>query len=105
MFTGSTSLNGLRKLETLYLDSNDFMESILIESLGALPSLKTLHAGGSNFTRFGKGLCNSSSLEEVVLDGSSLPASFLRNIRPLSTLKVLSLNGVDFNSTLPTQGN
>ncbi|XP_073265326.1 cuscuta receptor 1 isoform X2 [Populus alba] len=103
-FTGSTGLNGLRKLETLYLDSTGFMESILIESLGALPSLKTLYASDSNFTHFGKGLCNSSSLEEVFLDGSSLPASFLRNIGPLSTLKVLSLTGVDFNSTLPAQG-
>jgi Leucine-rich repeat (LRR) protein len=127
------SITGLRNLETLYLDSNDFMESILIESLGALPSLKTLDASYSNFKHFGKGqwqfwclkqydiyiyyfdswiylvcstgLCNSSSLEEVVLDGSSLPASFLRNIGPLSTLKVLSLAGVDFNSTLPAQGN
>uniref|UniRef100_A0A3N7G7I6 Leucine-rich repeat-containing N-terminal plant-type domain-containing protein n=1 Tax=Populus trichocarpa TaxID=3694 RepID=A0A3N7G7I6_POPTR len=104
MFTGSTGLNGLRNLETLYLDSTDFKESILIESLGALPSLKTLDASYSNFTHFGKGLCNSSSLEEVFLDDSSLPASFLRNIGPLSTLKVLSLAGVDFNSTLPAQG-
>ncbi|KAI9393836.1 hypothetical protein POPTR_005G007900v4 [Populus trichocarpa] len=103
-FTGSTGLNGLRNLETLYLGNTDFKESILIESLGALPSLKTLDASYSNFTHFGKGLCNSSSLEEVFLDDSSLPASFLRNIGPLSTLKVLSLAGVDFNSTLPAQG-
>jgi hypothetical protein len=60
----------------------DFKESILIESLGALPCL-----------------------EKVFLDFSSLPASFLRNIGPLSTLKVLSLLGVDFNSTLPAEGN
>jgi len=76
------SITGLRKLEILYLESTDFKESILIESLGALPCL-----------------------EELWLDGSSLPASFLRNIGPLSTLKVLSLAGVDFNSTLPAQGN
>ncbi|KAI5587071.1 hypothetical protein BDE02_05G006900 [Populus trichocarpa] len=43
-------------------------------------------------------------LEEVFLDASSLPASFLRNIGPLSTLKVLSLTEVDFNSTLPAEG-
>nr|TKR91849.1 hypothetical protein D5086_0000219710 [Populus alba] len=55
MFIGSTGLNGLRKLETLYLDSTDFMESILIGSLGTLPSLKTLHASDSNFKHFGKG--------------------------------------------------
>jgi len=44
-------------------------------------------------------------LEEVFLDYSSLPASFLRNIGHLSTLKVISLTGVDFNSTLPAEGN
>ncbi|XP_073265195.1 cuscuta receptor 1 [Populus alba] len=80
-FTGSTGLNGLRKLETLNLEYTDFKESIFIESLGALPCL-----------------------EKVFLDNSSLPASFLRSIGPLSTLKVLSLAGVDFNSTLPAQG-
>ncbi|KAI5587075.1 hypothetical protein BDE02_05G007300 [Populus trichocarpa] len=104
MFTGSTGLNGLRNLEILNLDSNDFKESILIDTLGALPSLKTLDATYSNFTHFGKGLWNSSSLEKVFLNYSSLPGSFLRNIGPLSTLKVLSLTGVDFNSTLPAQG-
>ncbi|XP_034896389.2 cuscuta receptor 1 isoform X2 [Populus alba] len=81
MFTGSTGLNGLRNLEILNLYSTDFKESILLESLGALPCL-----------------------EKVYLDSSSLPASFLRNIGPLSTLKVLSLAGVDFNSTLPAEG-
>ncbi|XP_011039074.1 PREDICTED: LRR receptor-like serine/threonine-protein kinase GSO1 [Populus euphratica] len=102
-FTGSTGLNGLRNLESLNLEYTDFKESILIESLGALPSLKTLDASYSTFKHFGKGLSNSSSLEEVSLDGSSLPASFLRNIGTLSTLKVLSLTGVDFHSTLPAQ--
>jgi len=38
------SITGLRKLEILNLESSDFKESILIESLGALPSLKTLQA-------------------------------------------------------------
>ncbi|KAG6773090.1 hypothetical protein POTOM_020344 [Populus tomentosa] len=77
---GGLKNQGLRKLETLVMVWTDFKESILIESLGALPCL-----------------------EEVYLDFSSLPASFLRNIGPLSTLKVLSLLGVDFNSTLPAQ--
>ncbi|KAG6774948.1 hypothetical protein POTOM_018366 [Populus tomentosa] len=103
-FTGSTGLNGLKNLETLYLNLNDFKESVLIESLGALPSLKTLHATDSNFKHVGKGLCNSSSLEKVFLNYSSLPTTFLRNIGHLSTLKVLSLTDVDFNSTLPAQG-
>jgi len=49
------SITGLRNLETLFLDSNDFKESVLIESLGALPSLESLDASYSNFTHFGKG--------------------------------------------------
>jgi len=49
------SITGLRNLETLYLYSTDFMESILIESLGALPSLKTLYATFSSFKHVGKG--------------------------------------------------
>ncbi|KAG5232828.1 phosphatidylinositol transfer protein [Salix suchowensis] len=51
------------------------------------------------------GLCNSTSLEEMFLDYSSLPATFLSNIGPLSTLKGLYLAGVDFHGTLPAQGN
>ncbi|KAJ6775535.1 PROTEIN KINASE PLANT-TYPE putative-RELATED, partial [Salix purpurea] len=95
-----TSTNGLRKLEVLYLDSIDFKENILLESLGGLPSLKTLSAWQSKFEgkHFGKGLCNSTSLEEMYLNGSSLPASFLGNIG--TPLKVLHLTGVDFHDTL-----
>ncbi|KAJ6775564.1 hypothetical protein OIU79_018688 [Salix purpurea] len=95
----------LRKLEVLYLDSIDFKENILLESLGGLPSLKTLYAIESTFegNHFGKGLCNSTSLEEMFLDGSSLPASFLGNIG--TTLKVLYLTRVDFHDTTPAQGN
>jgi hypothetical protein len=48
-------ITGLRNLEILHLEMIDFKESILIESLGALPSLKTLQASFSNFTHFGKG--------------------------------------------------
>ncbi|KAG5244695.1 receptor protein [Salix suchowensis] len=100
------SITGLRKLEVLYLESTDFKENILMESLGGLPSLKTLHAGWSTFEgkHFGKGLCNSTSLEEMYLDGSSLPASFLGSIGTLSTLKILDLTEVDFHDTLPAQG-
>ncbi|KAJ6775566.1 PROTEIN KINASE PLANT-TYPE putative-RELATED [Salix purpurea] len=101
---GTIGLRGLRKLEVLYLGSSDFKENILLESLGGLPSLKTLSASGSKFEgkHFGKGLCNSTSLEEMYLQDSSLPASFLGNIG--TTLKVLSLTGVDFHGTSPAQG-
>ncbi|KAJ6397388.1 hypothetical protein OIU77_018409 [Salix suchowensis] len=56
-FTGTIGLRGLRKLEVLYLDSIDFKENILLESLGRLPSLKTLSASWSKFEgkHFGKG--------------------------------------------------
>uniref|UniRef100_A0A6N2L1P7 Leucine-rich repeat-containing N-terminal plant-type domain-containing protein n=1 Tax=Salix viminalis TaxID=40686 RepID=A0A6N2L1P7_SALVM len=99
-FTGTIGLHGLRKLEVLHLNSIDFKENILMESLGGLPSLKTLSASESKFEgkHFGKGLCNSTSLEEMFLSYSSLPASFLGNIG--TTLKVLHLIGVDFNDTL-----
>jgi len=49
------SVTGLRNLEILILAYNDFKESILIESLGALSSLKTLYAWESNFKHVGKG--------------------------------------------------
>uniref|UniRef100_A0A6N2LBX8 Uncharacterized protein n=1 Tax=Salix viminalis TaxID=40686 RepID=A0A6N2LBX8_SALVM len=95
------SFTGTIGLSVLYLDSIDFKESILIESLGGLPSLRTLYASGSTFEgkHFGKGLCNSTSLEEMYLYNSSLPASFLGNIG--TTLKVLHLIGVDFHDTSP----
>ncbi|KAJ6414121.1 hypothetical protein OIU84_006859, partial [Salix udensis] len=99
-FTGTIGLRGLRKLEVLILCSIDFKENILLESLGGLPSLKTLSAYGSKFEgkHFGKGLCNSTSLEKMYFLGSSLPASFLGNIG--TPLKVLDLTGVDFHDTL-----
>ncbi|CAK7340535.1 unnamed protein product [Dovyalis caffra] len=55
--TGSTSITGLRNLKTLNLDGDDMKESILIESLAALPSLKTFYATDSNLNRtlVGKG--------------------------------------------------
>jgi Leucine-rich repeat (LRR) protein len=48
------SITGLRNLKILNLEDIDFKASILIESLGALPSLKTLDASNSNFKHFGK---------------------------------------------------
>ncbi|CAK7340537.1 unnamed protein product [Dovyalis caffra] len=48
---GSTSIAGLKNLDTLYLDGIDFKESVLIESLAELPSLKTFYARRSNLSR------------------------------------------------------
>ena len=47
---------------------------------------------------------NSSSLEELYLDDTSLPLNFLQNIGALPALKVLSVNYCDLNGTLLTQG-
>ena len=47
---------------------------------------------------------NSSSLEELDLDDTSLPLNFLQNIGALPALKVLSVSFCDLNGTLPAQG-
>uniref|UniRef100_A0A6N2KXI9 Leucine-rich repeat-containing N-terminal plant-type domain-containing protein n=1 Tax=Salix viminalis TaxID=40686 RepID=A0A6N2KXI9_SALVM len=106
-FTGTVGLGGLRKLEVLYLDLIDFKENILLESLGGLPSLKTLRARQSKFEgkHFGKATQNMTKLEELFLDAASpITTSFLSIIGPLSALKTLSLEGCMLNGTLPHQG-
>jgi hypothetical protein len=47
---------------------------------------------------------NSSTLEELYLDRSSLPKNFLQNIGALPALKVLSIGECNLNGTLPAQG-
>jgi Leucine-rich repeat (LRR) protein len=47
---------------------------------------------------------NSSTLEELHLDNTSLPINFLQNIGALPALKVLSVGECDFYGTLPAQG-
>ncbi|KAI5587122.1 hypothetical protein BDE02_05G010700 [Populus trichocarpa] len=47
---------------------------------------------------------NSSTIEELYLDRTSLPLNFLQNIETLPTFKVLSVGQCDFNDTLPAQG-
>jgi len=47
---------------------------------------------------------NSSSLEELYLDGISLPLNLFQNIGALSALKVLSVGYCDLNGTLAVQG-
>ncbi|CAK7340586.1 unnamed protein product [Dovyalis caffra] len=48
---GSTGINGLRNLKILYLNGIDIKGSVLIESLAAIPSLKTFSAIHSNLNR------------------------------------------------------
>jgi hypothetical protein len=47
---------------------------------------------------------NSSTLEELHLDYTSLPINFLQNIGALPALKVLSVAKCDLHDTLPAQG-
>ena len=47
---------------------------------------------------------NSSTLEELHLDRTSLPINFLQNIGALPALKVLSIAECDVYGTLPAQG-
>nr|XP_034909792.1 receptor-like protein 15 [Populus alba] len=47
---------------------------------------------------------NSSTLEELHLDNTSLPINFLQNIGALSALKILSVTKCDLHGTLPAQG-
>jgi len=47
---------------------------------------------------------NSSTLEELYLDHTSLPINFLQNIGALPTLQVLSVGGCDLHDILPAQG-
>jgi Leucine-rich repeat (LRR) protein len=47
---------------------------------------------------------NSSTLEELYLDYTSLPLNFLQDIGALPALKVLSVGECNINDTLPAQG-
>ena len=47
---------------------------------------------------------NLTTLEELLLDNTSLPINFLQNIRALPALKVLSVAKCDVNDTIPAQG-
>nr|TKR79506.1 hypothetical protein D5086_0000271660 [Populus alba] len=50
MLSGSTTLNGLRKLEPLSLNELTIIGITLLQSLGALPSLKTLSLRANNLS-------------------------------------------------------
>jgi hypothetical protein len=47
---------------------------------------------------------NSSTLEELILDYTSLPINFLQNIGALPALKALFVAECDLYGTLPAQG-
>uniref|UniRef100_A0A6N2KVW8 Leucine-rich repeat-containing N-terminal plant-type domain-containing protein n=1 Tax=Salix viminalis TaxID=40686 RepID=A0A6N2KVW8_SALVM len=105
MVSGSTPC--LRKLEVLSLNQLTIIGSTLLQSLGALPSLKILSLLDNNFSSTSISqvtFFNTTTLEELYLDRSSaLPINFLRNIgRQLPALKILSVRDCDLIGTLPT---
>ncbi|XP_011044904.1 PREDICTED: LRR receptor-like serine/threonine-protein kinase GSO2 [Populus euphratica] len=98
----------LGKLENLDLSYNNRFNDSVLSHLRGLSSLKSLNLSGNmllgspptvNGTFF-----NSSTLEELHLDYTSLPINFLQNIGALPALKVLSVAECDLHGTLPAQG-
>uniref|UniRef100_A0A6N2L3B4 Fe2OG dioxygenase domain-containing protein n=1 Tax=Salix viminalis TaxID=40686 RepID=A0A6N2L3B4_SALVM len=109
-FTGSANFSGLnilssrlKKLEKLYLRGNQYSDSIF-SSLTGFSSLKSLDLSYNMLTGSTGTFFNSIILEELYLDGSSLPINFIQNIGALSALKVLSVGECDLNVTLLAQG-
>ncbi|KAI5593692.1 hypothetical protein BDE02_03G029100 [Populus trichocarpa] len=96
----------LGKLENLDLSYNIFNDSIL-SHLRGFSYLKSLNLSGNMLlgsTTVNGTFFNSSTLEELNLDRTSLPVNFLQNIGALPALKVLSVGGCDLHGTLPAQG-
>ncbi|XP_061981443.1 cuscuta receptor 1-like [Populus nigra] len=98
-----SSLTGFSSLKSLDLSGNQLTGSGLrkLEFLQSLPSLKTLSLKDTNLSQ--GTFFNSSTLEELYLDNTSLPVNFLQNTRALPALKVLSVAECDLHDTLPAQ--
>ncbi|KAH9699641.1 Receptor-like protein 13 [Citrus sinensis] len=88
---------GLRKLNTLYLGGTEIAMidgSKVLQSIGSLPSLKTLYLSSTNFkgTVVNQELHNFTNLEELILDDSDLHISqLLQSIASFTSLKYLSM--------------
>ncbi|XP_041007977.1 receptor-like protein 13 isoform X9 [Juglans microcarpa x Juglans regia] len=99
---GFERLSDLSKLEVLYLDYNDFNESIL-PSLAKIATLKILSLRGIfkewdyeanyNNTQGFERLSDLSKLEELYLDDNDFNDSILPSLAKIATLKILSLRG------------
>nr|XP_034910464.1 receptor-like protein 14 isoform X1 [Populus alba] len=96
----------LGKLENLDLSYNTFNNSIFshLRGLSSLRSLKLSYNEWTGSITVNGTFFNSSTLEELHLDNTSLPINFLRNIGALSALKILSVAECDLHGTLPAQG-
>ncbi|XP_059655901.1 cuscuta receptor 1-like isoform X5 [Cornus florida] len=102
---GFERLSELRKLEVLILDWNSFNNSIL-QSLGALSSLKTLSLASNNFYGSIEGferLSELRKLEVLILDLNLFDNSILPSLGAISSLKTLSLAFNKLNGSIDTQ--
>ncbi|KAI5593659.1 hypothetical protein BDE02_03G028200 [Populus trichocarpa] len=97
----------LGKLENLDLSSNNIFNDNILSHLRGFSSLKSLNLSFNELTgstTVNGTFFNSSTLEELHLDHTSLPINFLQNIGALPALQVLSVGGSDLNGALPAQG-
>ncbi|XP_061980431.1 cuscuta receptor 1-like [Populus nigra] len=97
----------LGKLENLDLTSNNIFNDSIFSHLRGFSSLKSLNLSYNELTGstiVNGTFFNSSTLEELHLDRTSLPINFLQNIGALPALQVLSVGGCDLHGTLPAQG-
>ncbi|XP_061980577.1 cuscuta receptor 1-like isoform X2 [Populus nigra] len=97
----------LGKLENLDLHYNYIFNDNILSHLRGFSSLKSLDLSFNEFTgstTVNGTFFNSSTLEELHLDHTSLPINFLQNTGALPALKVLSAGKCDLHGTLPAQG-
>ncbi|KAH9659739.1 Receptor-like protein 1 [Citrus sinensis] len=98
----------LRKLNTLYLGGIAMIDgSKVLQSIGSLPSLKTLYLLFTNFkgTIVNQELHNFTNLEELLLVKSDLHVSqLLQSIASFTSLKYLSIRGCVLKGALHGQG-
>ncbi|KAL3598204.1 hypothetical protein D5086_006122, partial [Populus alba] len=95
----------LGKLKNLDLSYNTFNNNIFshLRGLSSLKSLKLSYNEWTGSMTVNGTFFNSSTLEELHLDNTSLPINFLQNIGALSALKILSIAECDLHGTLPAQ--
>ncbi|KAJ4845066.1 hypothetical protein Tsubulata_018281 [Turnera subulata] len=104
-FISPRDVIGLRMLKSLHLDFTEIDGSTLLKLVASLPSLQTLSLEGlSQVAEVPPEFYNLTNLEELFLDGTTLPRSILLNIGALSSLKIVSLRGCTLNGTLPDVG-
>ncbi|KAI9401086.1 hypothetical protein POPTR_001G063300v4 [Populus trichocarpa] len=106
------SLEAFSNLTTLFLQYNDFRGRILgddehsLQSLGALPSLKSLSLYALSSTVPSGGFLDLKNLEYLDLSSNTLNNSIFQAIGTMTSLITLKLEGCSLNGQIPrTQGN